>query len=226
MMQYSQAHTRAMFISGSFFSINLTTSILFPPPLRTQTKAKGEIALLDNNMKSRKQQFGIEMYDLMEQKKTFGGKSETEPKVVEVFDQAAKDIAMIIEKKDAKQGEIDALGANDKDLPAESMGEKAKKAGNQAKDAAVKAKTQAEMALLDREIKGRKQLFGIQLFDAIMQMEGYEPSDSEVKAILDGAKADIGEHQAKKDVKLEEINVLEAEQSASQAAPAESNATV
>ena len=138
-MHYSQAHTRAMFISGSFFSINLTTSILFPPPLRTQTKAKGEIALLDNNMKSRKQQFGIEMYDLMEQKKTFGGKSETEPKVVEVFDQAAKDIAMIIEKKDAKQGEIDALGANDKDLPAESMGEKAKKAGNQAKDAAVTA---------------------------------------------------------------------------------------
>lgn len=191
-----------------------------------KTKAKGEIALLDNNMKGRKQQFGVEMYDLMEQKKTFGGKSETEPKVVEVFDLAAKDIAMIIEKKDAKQGEIDALGAGDKDLPAESMGEKAKKAGNQAKDAAFKAKIQGEMALLDREIKGRKQLFGVQLFDAIMQLEAFEPTDSEIKAILDGAKADVGEQQAKKDVKLEEINVWEAEQGASQAAPAESNATV
>lgn len=191
-----------------------------------KTKLKAEIALLDQNMKGRKQQFGVEMYDLMEQKKTFGGKTETEPKVVEVFEGAGKDIALIIEKKDAKQGEIDGLGATNKDLPAESMGEKAKKAGNQAKDAAVKTKIQAEMALLDREIKGRKQVFGVELFDAIMQLEGYEPTDTEIKAILDSAKQDIGEQQAKKDVKLEEINVLEAEQGASQATPAESNATV
>jgi hypothetical protein len=179
-----------------------------------KTKLKAEIAFLDNTMKGRKQQFGVEMYDLMDQKKTFGGKSETEPKVVEVFDAAEKDIAMIIEKKDAKQGEIDALGAQHKDLPAESYGEKAKKGVNQAKDAAVKAKIQAEMALLDREIKGRKQLFGIQLFDAVMQLESYDPTDTEIKAILDAAKQDLGEHQAKKDVKQEEINVLDAEQGA------------
>jgi len=191
-----------------------------------KTKAKGEIAFLDNNMKGRKQQFGIEMYDLMQQKKTFGGKGESDPKVVEVFEQAEKDIAMIIEKKDAKQGEIDALGAADKELPAESVSERAKKAGNQARDAAIKAKLQGEMALLDREIKIRKQHFGIQLFDAIMQMDKYEPVDSEVKSILDSAKQDIGEQQAKKDVKLEEINVLEAEQGASQSSPAESNPDV
>ena len=41
-----------------------------------KTKLKAEIALMDQNMKGRKQQFGIEMYDLMEQKKTFGGKGE------------------------------------------------------------------------------------------------------------------------------------------------------
>lgn len=176
-----------------------------------KTKLKAEIALLDQNMKGRKQQFGVEMYDLMEQKKTFGGKGETEPKVVEVFEGAEKDIAMIIEKKDAKQAEIDGLGQQD-GLPAETMGEKAKKAGNQAKDKAVKTKVQAEMALLDREIKIRKQVFGVDMFDAIMQLSSFEPTDTEVKAILDAAKQDVGEQQAKKDVKMEEINVLEAEQ--------------
>ena len=106
-----------------------------------KTKLKAEIALLDNNMKSRKQQFGVEMYDLMEQKKTFGGKGETEPKVVEVFEQAEKDIAMIIEKKDAKQGEIDGLGQQD-GLPAETMGEKANtttRMGAATRDATVSA---------------------------------------------------------------------------------------
>ena len=178
-----------------------------------KTKLKAEIALLDQNMKGRKQQFGVEMYDLMEQKKTFGGKTETEPKVVEVFEGCEKDIGMIIEKKDAKQAEIDGLGQT-AGLPAETVGEKAKKAGNQAKDAAIKTKVQAEMALLDREIKSRKQVFGIELFDAIMQLSAYDPTDTEIKAILDSAKQDIGEQQAKKDVKLEEINVLEAEQGA------------
>jgi len=179
-----------------------------------KTKLKTEIALLDQNMKGRKQTFGVDVYDLMEQKKTFGGKSETEPKVVEVFESGEKDIAMIVEKKDAKQAEIDGLGAQE-GLPAETMGEKAKKAGNQARDAAVKTKIQAEMALLDREIKTRKQVFGVELFDAVMQLSGFEPTDTEVKAILDSAKQDVGEQQAKKDVKLEEINVLEAEQAAS-----------
>lgn len=186
-----------------------------------KTKLKAEIALLDQNMKGRKQQFGVEMYDLMEQKKTFGGKSETEPKVVEVFESCEKDIAMVIEKKDAKQAEIDGLGQQD-GLPAETVGEKAKKAGNQAKDAAVKTKIQAEMALLDRETRARKQVFGVELFDAIMQLSAYDPTDVEIKAILDSAKQDVGEQQAKKDVKQEEINVLEAEQGASADAAAAS----
>ncbi|CAB9523945.1 expressed unknown protein [Seminavis robusta] len=218
-------------MSGFFAKVKNATK--FIGAASQKTKLKAEIAYIDNTMKGRKQQFGVEMYDLMEQKKTFGGKTETEPKVVEVYEGAEKDMAMIIEKKDAKQGEIDALGATNKDLPAETMGEKASKAGKQAKDAAVKTKIQAEMALLDREIKARKQLFGIQLYDAIMQMEAYEPTDTEVKAILDAAKQDIGEQQAKKDVKQEEINVLDAEQAAAgeavsssaTAPPAEANAT-
>jgi hypothetical protein len=192
-----------------------------------KAKLKAEIALIEQNQKGRKQQLGVEMYDLMEQKKTFGGKSETEPKVVEVFEKAEKDIAIIVEKKDAKQADIDTVTkSRDGELPAESFQEKAKAAGNQAKNAGIRTKIQAEMALLDREIKSRKQLFGIELFDALLPMEGFTPSDTEIKAIFDAAKQDIGEQQAKKDVKQEEINVLEAEQGATSASPAESNATV
>lgn len=212
-------------MSGFFAKVKNAGS--FVKAAGQKTKLKAEIAYLDQQMKGRKLQFGVEMYDLMEQKKTFGGKSETEPKVLEVFEKAEKDIAIIIEKKDSKQSEIDDVEkARSGELPAESFQEKAFAAGNQAKNAGLKTKIQAEMALLDREIKSRKQLFGVEMFDALLQLSGFSPSDTEIKAIIDAAKKDIGELQAKKDVKQEEINVLEAEQGASSASAAESNATV
>jgi hypothetical protein len=209
-------------MSGFFAKVKNATK--FVQAAGQKGKLKAEIALIDQQMKGRKQQFGVEMYDLMEQKKTFGGKSETEPKVLEVFEAAEKDIAIVMEKKDAKQAEIDSVDKSAGELPAESVQEKVKKAGSQAKDATMKTKIKAEMALLDREIKTRKQLFGIELFDACLQLDNYTPSDTEIQAIWDAAKKDIGEQQAKKDVKQEEINVLEAEQGA-EASPAETQAT-
>lgn len=178
-----------------------------------KTKLKAEIALVDREINSRKHQFGVEMYDLMEQKKTFGGKSESEPKIIECFEKAESDIKTVIGKKDEKQGVMDNLDSTRSGLPAETVGEKAKKVGQQAQDLANKGKMKAEMALLDRDITGRKQLFGIELFDLITK-DNIELTDTELKAIFDSAKQDISVMQSKKDVKQEEMNVVEAEQNA------------
>ena len=70
---------------------------------------------------------------------------------------------------------------------------------------------------MDREIKTRKQNFGIDIYDL---MEDLETNDSmsvtekeaKIRALFDAARKDIAVIQAKKECKKEEMMVLDAEQ--------------
>lgn len=79
---------------------------------------------------------------------------------------------------------------------------------------------------LDREIKNRKQAFGIEIYDLMEALEGdTEQSASEkeaqIRAVFDATRKDIAVFRAKKDCKQEEMAVLEAEaNTATAAAPA------
>jgi len=66
---------------------------------------------LDREIKTRKQAFGIEIYDLMEELETAEGMSTTdkEAKIRACFDAARKDIAVIVAKKDCKKEEMAVL---------------------------------------------------------------------------------------------------------------------
>lgn len=84
-----------------------------------------DIALLDREVKSRKQSFGIEIYDLMEQLEldTSLSMEQKEAKIRNAFDQARKDIAVIEAKKECKREEIavlDAESATKVDIPPSS----------------------------------------------------------------------------------------------------------
>jgi hypothetical protein len=73
-----------------------------------------------------------------------------------------------------------------------------------------------DIALLDREIKGRKQQFGIVIYDLMEELEANttmttEEKESKIRAAFDAARKDIAVIQAKKECKKEEISVLEAE---------------
>ena len=83
--------------------------------------------------------------------------------------------------------------------------------------------------LLEREIKTRKQAFGIEIYDLMEELEndeGLAASDKEAKirAVFDAARKDIAVIRAKKDVKKEEMAVLEAEEGTDAAAAAEAAA--
>lgn len=72
---------------------------------------------------------------------------------------------------------------------------------------------------MDREIKARKQTFGIEIYDLMEELEsdeGQDASEKEVKirCVFDAARKDIAVFQAKKDCKKEEMAVLEAESGA------------
>lgn len=73
-----------------------------------------------------------------------------------------------------------------------------------------------DVALLDREIKTRKQTFGIDIYDMMAELEtndtfSAEEKEQKIRAIFDAARKDIAVFQAKKECKLEEMAVMDAE---------------
>jgi len=71
--------------------------------------------------------------------------------------------------------------------------------------------------LLEREIKARKQAFGIEIYDLMEELENDESlaaadKETKIRAVFDAARKDIAVIRAKMDVKKEEMAVLEAEE--------------
>lgn len=87
----------------------LLTYQLPPPPFDLQT----DIVFLEREIKNRKQTFGIEIYDLMEEleEDTTLTVTEKEAKIRAAFDAARKDIAVIQAKKECKKEEMTVLEA-------------------------------------------------------------------------------------------------------------------
>lgn len=68
---------------------------------------------LDREIKSRKQTFGVEIYDLMEELESSDmAAADKEAKIRACFDAARKDIAVIVAKKDCKKEEVAVLDSN------------------------------------------------------------------------------------------------------------------
>lgn len=72
-------------------------------------------------------------------------------------------------------------------------------------------KIKAELAIVDRKIKGHKQNFGLALFETLSEAEdarGYLPSDRQVRNIYDTCRGDIQAMEANKKKKIEELSAL------------------
>jgi hypothetical protein len=87
---------------------------------------------------------------------------------------------------------------------------------NETNQHANKTNKKTDVLFLDREIKTRKQTFGIEIYDLMDELETDETKDgaekeAKIRAVFDAARKDIAVIQAKKDCKMEEMHVLEAE---------------
>jgi hypothetical protein len=70
--------------------------------------------------------------------------------------------------------------------------------------------------LLEREIRARKQTFGIEIYDLMDELESSdnmttEEKESKIRNAFDQARKDIAVIQAKKECKKEEMAVLESD---------------
>ena len=73
---------------------------------------------------------------------------------------------------------------------------------------------QTDIVFLDREIKNRKQAFGIEIYDLMETLEtnttmSNEDKEAKIRAAFDSARKDIAVIVAKKECKQEEMSVLE-----------------
>mmetsp|Transcript_29539 Transcript_29539/g.61751 ORF Transcript_29539/g.61751 Transcript_29539/m.61751 type:complete len:127 (-) Transcript_29539:141-521(-) len=97
--------------------------------------------------------------------------------------------------------------------------DKMKKASKSVVDAGAKTMLKTDIVFLDREIKTRKQSFGIEIYDLMEDLESNDSlavaeKEAKIRASFDAARKDIAVIQAKKECKKEEMAVLEAESGA------------
>ena len=198
-------------------------------------KIQGDISLLKREIVSRKKAFGVELYDLLtnDKNRLLGVTAGTilkgqEEELKEPFERARDDVSAIRAKKDIKQKDLDVLevkGAHT--LPDATVGQKFNKAGRALSNGAKGTKLQAEMALLDREMKLRKEKFGIEVFDLTKDSEDRKTKnpvkrlsnavanlsqhEKDIQSCIDKAKTDVASVESRIKSKQTEMNLLDEE---------------
>mmetsp|Transcript_26469 Transcript_26469/g.37322 ORF Transcript_26469/g.37322 Transcript_26469/m.37322 type:complete len:144 (+) Transcript_26469:281-712(+) len=103
--------------------------------------------------------------------------------------------------------------------------DRVKKAGKSLVDSGAKTMLKTDVVFLEREIKQRKQQFGVEVYELMEALEvdrdtPVEEKESKIRAAFDSARKDIAISQAKIECKREEMSVLEAEAAAAAKAEA------
>ncbi len=192
---------------------------------------QGEIQLLKIERTTRIKKFGVEFFDLLtnDKQKLLGVSAGTlfkeEQGWKEPLQQAREDVAGIQMRKDVKQKDLDVLEVKGSHtLPDTTFQQKAAKAGRAVQDSAKSTKWQADMALLDREMKIRKEQFGLEAFDLTQKSEeqttgnpvqrltkavaNLSAQEQEIQSCIDKAKADVARIDGKINSKQKEIHAL------------------
>ena len=189
-----------------------------------KTKLRGEIALCERDIVGRKKTFGIELYDMMttDKQKLLGVSAGTlfkdkQVELKEPFERARDDMAGIQARKDIKQKDLDVLEVNTADaMPDATLNEKMAKAGRAITNASNSTKLKAQMALMDRDMKIRKEQFGLEVYDLTKASEeggldGLSEQEKDIQACIDTAKSDVASIEGKIKSKEDEIKMLDDE---------------
>jgi predicted nucleic acid-binding Zn-ribbon protein len=201
-----------------------------------KTKLRGNMALLDREATARKKVFGIDLYDMMtnDKNKLLGVTAGTlfkgqQTELKEPFEKARDDISGIQAQKDIKQKDLDVLevkGAGT--LPDTTINQKMTKAGRAISNASNGTKLQAQIALLDREMKIRKEQFGVEVYGLSKASEEKESGggirasisstlsslskqEKDIQECIDKAKKDVGAIEGRIKSKQTEIGILDEE---------------
>lgn len=145
----------------------------------TKAKINGEISLLDREIVARKKAFGIELYDLIAGKESKERNAilhtpalfkPVESEIKEPLESCRAEVEEKLADKHAKENELLLLEVRiENEMPAYSASETVTKAGKWVSNSGAQAKLQYEIMMLDREIKLRKEQFGLEVWDTVFE---------------------------------------------------------
>jgi len=195
---------------ASFFNKMKNTGI--------KAKLQGECTLLDREMKARKMKFGIDLYDLMraqekapvmggvlgvnkDKSSSSGAPGSFKNRIKEHWEAVRADIKELEEKQDAMSLEkTHEEVRRERGMPAVTAKEKVANAGSAMSSMGKETKLMAQIALVDRDIKKRKEKFGLDVYDAAVEVigkGGQTGFKSGMTKALGGALKKVSEHEQK-----------------------------
>eukprot|EP00804_Cyclotella_cryptica_P021940 CCRYP_000887-RA/>CCRYP_000887-RA protein AED:0.07 eAED:0.07 QI:0/-1/0/1/-1/0/1/0/361 len=129
---------------------------------------------------------------------------------------AQREVAAYEKKRDAMKGKVNLAEVNRSStgsiLAAETVGQKLFNAASFIQAGAKEAACKTELAMLERQIRGFKEEFGVELYPVFQSMEdneGWLPTDRKVRSLYDQAREDIAGMEKSKEEKREQIRNLE-----------------
>ena len=183
-----------------------------------KTKLRADMVLIDREMKNRRMQFGMTMYDyvspLSEHAEFYAASDPLTEILRPALILAQKDIKNLANKRvKLKEAQAAAGVKRAAAFPAkaETWGDSFKNAGKSSVMHGSETKLKTELAILDRKINSIKQTFGLNLFDVFVEAEdtkGFLPTDRQVRRIYDLARGDIQKLEAEKDNKMRDWEAL------------------
>lgn len=183
-----------------------------------KTKLRTDMLMIDREIYNRKKVFGIAMYDhvspLSQSQDFYAASDELTTILRPHLINAQKEIQALAAKRVQLKEALaaaEARRAGAFPTKAEGVGQKFMNFGKAGVMHSGETKIKAELALVDRQIKGHKQNFGLELFQTFSEAEdsrGYLPSDRQVRNIYDACRAEIQKLEANKKSKMDELKGL------------------
>jgi hypothetical protein len=135
-----------------------------------KAKLKGEIALLDREIQTRRHSLGVELYNLLqltEHSKTVNIATPSifhanESQIKIPYEACRADLRILQNEMEAKRLELERIAVNrERARPPRTNQERLEKAGSWMSDTGSEAKLQVELKMLERKMKSRKEKFGV-----------------------------------------------------------------
>ena len=185
-----------------------------------KAKLHTDLLVIDRDITARKEKFGVDMYAHLEQITSTQEFYVADDKLINIIRptliKAQREVAAYEKKREAMRGRVNLAETNRNStgsiLAAETMSQKLFNAASFLSAGAKEAACKTELAMLERQIKGFKEEFGVELYSVFQSMEdneGWLPTDRKVRSLYDAAREDIAEMEKSKAEKRKQIQQLE-----------------
>ena len=182
----------------------------------TKAKLHADILVIDRDITSRKEKFGVEMYAHLQGITSTQEFYVADDRLINIIRptliKAQREVAAYERKRDTMRGKVNLVEAERAGTGsifyAATISEKLYNAAKFAAAGAKEAASKTELAMLERQILGFKEEFGVELypiFESMEDNEGWLPTDRKVRSLYDCAREDIAKMKKLQEEKREQM---------------------